>query len=184
MLPTRKFIWFGVFGLVAVGFAYSFFFSITHATIQVNLNDTGLATKNILWQSLRDAQVTFKDASGAELAHAHSVAPLHYVVVSHPDPQVGDCRKFESPATQREYARCFDTISKWIPSWTSLVRSARITAGQCDFGDVPVSVVRHSAEWWMWWFPNPHIGGLSLDNFLVEITVDSRTCTYVRSGSG
>jgi hypothetical protein len=142
----RRFLWLGVVCLVAAAFAYSFFFSMTHATIQINLNDVGLATKGLSWQSLRDARVTFKDTSGVAVAYAHSVAPLHYVVVSHPNPQVGDCRQFEEQATQHEYARCFDTVSKWASSWSPLVRSARIMAGQCDFGDVPISVVRHPAE--------------------------------------
>ncbi len=170
-------------GPVVAGFGYSYVYSISHGSLWINVNDVGLATDRRRWAALHDAELALKNGSGALLATAHTVPPLQYVVVAHPDPTIRDCRHVESQQTRQLYAECFDTLSRWIPSWIADVRYADITTPQCTFSAVPLSVERHPADWWLWLFPNPHVGGFSMDRYHIEVTVDSHGCTRPKARS-
>jgi hypothetical protein len=51
--------------------------------------------------------------------------------------------------------------------------------GSCQLREVPVTVRMSNDEWWLWWVPLPHVGGLPRQYFELAVAIDSRACTAV-----
>lgn len=149
-------------GLVAAvlgGFVWSFVYSAQHADLYIEVQDMGLAGEDLASRLAGGLSMAFHGPDGETLAHGHSIEPAGYILPIHPDTSIGDC---------------YDALSKWFPSWAPKVRSAAIRSESCDFGVVPVLLESHRASWWMWWFPNPHIGGFEPSYIRLIARVNSR----------
>jgi hypothetical protein len=156
---------------------WGYWYALRHAAIHIRVDDYALKTQRQLYGSPHDVSLTLRDASGSALAVAHSIEPLGYILVIHPDTEVGDCRQYErSPA---EYASCYTRHSQWSSTWAPHVQLADVGIGSCQLRSVPVTVHRSNGEWALWWVPLPHIGGLPRRYFSFSVAIDSQACTPV-----
>jgi hypothetical protein len=117
----------------------------------------------------------------AKCSRAHSIEPAGYILPIHPDERFSDCRRYEQPASRgsisgMRFADCYAVLSRWFPGWVPRVRTASVRLPACEYRAVPVKLRRYRVSWWLWWFPNPHVGGSQRDHFLLETTIDSSRC--------
>jgi len=150
---------------------WGYWYSIRHASLQLNVNDYALKTDRQLYGQPHDVRLVFRDSSGAQLAAAQSVEPLGYVLAVHPDPAIGNCEQRKA-----DFADCYEQYSRWMSTWASRVRSADVAVGSCEIKAAPVVVERSNNEWPTWWVPLRHVGGLPREYFSVAIAIDSGTC--------
>lgn len=164
--------------LVAGGvLGWGYWRSLHYADLHISVNDHALKSRNQLYGPAHGVSIVLRDAANAQLAAAHSVEPLGYVLALHPSPDVGDCRQHErSPS---EYATCYDRYSRWLSTWASRVRAADVGIGACQLRSVPVSIHRSNSDWALWWVPLPHVGGLPRQYLSLQIDLDSRACVPV-----
>jgi len=153
---------------------WGYWYSVRHASLQLNVNDYALKTDTRLYGDAHDVSLVLRDASNAQLALARSVEPLGYILAIHPDPGIGNCEQ-----RKNDFADCYEQYSAWSATWASRVRTADVTVGRCEVKAVPVTVSRANDEWPTWWIPLRHIGGLPRAYFSFAMSVDSRACVAV-----
>ena len=160
---------------------WGYWYALRHAAIHISVDDYALKTRNQLYGSPHGVSLTLRDASGSELAGAHSIEPLGYILAIHPDIEVGDCRQYErSPA---EYGSCYKHHSQWSSSWAPHVQLADVGVGTCQLRSVPVAIHRSNSDWVLWWVPLVHVGGLPRQYFSFSVAIDSQACNPVPSPS-
>lgn len=156
---------------------WGYWHSLQHAHLHISVNDHALRTRSQLYGSPHGVSLVLRDAAKAQLAVAHSVEPLGYILAVHPSTDVGDCRQYErSPS---EYATCYGRYSEWLSTWVPRVRAADVGVGICRLRSVPVAVHRSNSDWLLWWVPLRHVGGLPRQYFALSIDLDSRACIPV-----
>lgn len=160
-----------------VALAWGYWHAATHAAMTLRVEDHGLRTDRQLYGTPHGVTLAFFGTPNEPLASAHSVEPAGYILAVHPDPAVGDCSQYQN--SQQEYARCFAAHSAWASRWAPRVRSAAISIGSCTLANVPVSVHSSNTEWWLWWVPLPHIGGVPRRYFELVVKVNTKGCTAV-----
>jgi hypothetical protein len=158
--------------------AWGYWHSSTHASMSIQVIDYGLKTDRQVYGTPHDVTLTFFGSANEYLASARSVEPAGYVLAIHPDSNIGDCSKHQN--SQQEYADCYAQYSIWASSWAPWVRTAAVSIGGCTLHDLPVNV-SSNANWWLWWVPHPHIGGIPRRHFELMVKVDTKSCTSVSS---
>lgn len=165
--------------VLASALAWGYWHSATHASISVRVEDHGLKTDRQLYGTPQEVTLTFFGAANEVLASARSVGPAGYIAAIHPDPGIGDCSKYQN--SQGEYADCYARYSAWTSSWAPRVRAAAFSAAGCALRGLPVAVHSSNADWWLWWVPLPHVGGVPRRHFDFVVKVNTRTCTGVNT---
>lgn len=173
------FVLVGALAVVAAVLGWGYWHASSHAALSVSLYDLSLKTDRQAYGQVLAADVVFKDAKGAALANGRAEKPLGLVSIDHP--KVGDCRPEEREASlSREkmdaWDRCFKTKSQWTMTWVRQVRHASVNLGHCRINQTPVLLEESSDDWWLWWIPNPHIGGWPYTHFRLSLWIDSANC--------
>jgi hypothetical protein len=168
--------------LTAAVLGWGYWHAATHAALQVSLQDVSLRNDRQAYGTVLAADLVFKDAAGTALANGRADKPLGIVSIDHP--KVGDCSREERQASASRqnmdaWRRCFETKSRWMTTWIRQVRYASMDLGNCRIDQVPVSLEESKDTWWLWWIPNPHIGGLSYTYFQLTLRIDSANCRAV-----
>jgi hypothetical protein len=158
-------------GAIALGWGY--WYSLTHAYLHIHVDDYGLKTNNLIYGAPHDVTLTFRDRSGNALAAAKSIEPAGYILAVHPSADIGTC---EHRTAQGDYASCYKQYSAWSSRWAPDVHSADVSVGTCQLRGVPVVASVSNGDWFLWWIPLPHGGGLPRRHFDFAIPVDSRAC--------
>jgi len=148
----------------------------THASLSLRVEDYGLQTDRQLYGTPHGVTLAFYGATNEFLASAHSIEPAGYILAIHPDPDIGDCSQYEN--AREKYANCFTAHSTWASHWAPRVRTATVNSGACVLEKLPVRVYS-SAEWWLWWVPLPHVGGVPRRYFDLAVKLNIRSCTAV-----
>lgn len=169
----------GIFVALAAALAlgWGYWYSVSHASLNIHVDDFGLRSSNQAYGAPHDVTLTFRDRSSAALAGAKSIEPAGYVLAVHPDAEIGTCEHRTSPG---EHSSCYVRYSAWSSRWAPHVHSADVRVGTCELRDVPVVSSLSNGEWLLWWVPLPHVGGLPRRNFDFAIAVDSRACAPSR----
>lgn len=164
--------------VVALVLGWGYWYASHHADLQILVDDRALRNARGAYGSPHDVAVVFRDQSQRLLAEARSVKPEGYLLAHHPDAAVGNC---QHRSRQPDYSACYKHYSAWSATWAPLVRRADITVGTCTLSDVPVTVYESNGEWFLWWVPLPHVGGLPRRYVALSLTIDSGSCVPVGS---
>lgn len=156
--------------------AWGYWHAATHASLHLHVEDYGLITDRQLYGTPHDVTLTYYGAANEPLASARSIEPLGYILAIHPDPKIGDCSQYKK---QAPYSKCFAAHSAWVPQWAPSAQTVDVKFGACAIRNVPVSIYQSRGDWWLWWLPLRHIGGVPLRYFRIMAKVDSTTCTAV-----
>ena len=171
----------GVLALFVGGaFAYGYWHTVSHGVFYPDVRDSsGRDVRH------SDANLTFLDDSGRELAQAETDDDRVFYL-SGPY----SCRELEKRAPfdvggHEAYAQCFARQSRWVIEWIRDVSYVDVRIGACRWRMVPVIVSQHPsgpADWWPWW-PIPHMGGSPYSSFHTSVTVDARGCASLTNQS-
>lgn len=164
--------------VVALVLGWGYWYASGHADLQILVDDHALRTARGAYDSPHDVAVAFRDQSQRLLAEARSVEPQGYLLALHPDAAVGNC---QHRSKQPDYSACYKQYSAWSTTWAPLVRRADVTVGTCSLRDVPVTVYESNNEWFLWWVPLPHVGGLPRRYVTLSLAIDSGSCIPVGS---
>jgi hypothetical protein len=159
--------------------AYGFYHERTHGSLYVNLNDS--AQQGNQRRIFKD-EITFLDGNGQTLARAKSDDKYGVVRLIHP--VVGDCVSEEQSASsapdgQKKWRACFEQQSTWLMSWVRQARYAIVKLDSCTAQRIPISIRESGDNWWLWWVPLRHIGGLPYRYFSVTFSIDRTKCAVV-----
>jgi hypothetical protein len=156
--------------------AWGYWHSMTHAALNVRVDDYGMKTDRIAYGTPHDVTLVFRGPANEQLALARSVEPLGYIMALHPDTAIGSC---EHAGARADHAACYRAYSAWSSTWAGKVRTADVTVGSCEVKQVPVVAHISNSEWLLWWVPLPHIGGVPRRYFDLVVRIDSRACAAV-----
>lgn len=156
--------------------AWGYWHAATHASLQLQVEDYGLKTDQQLYGTPHDVTLTYYGAANELRASARSIEPIGYILAIHPDPKIGDCSQYK---TREPYSECFAVHSAWVPGWAPQVRTVDVKVGACAIRNVPVSIYQSRGDWWLWWVPLPHIGGVPRRYFQITAKVNTKTCSAV-----
>lgn len=161
---------------LAAAMAWGYWHASTHAYLDFQIHDHGLATNNLAYDTPHHATLEFFDAKGSLLAVAKSVEPYGYLSAKHPT--LGDCSSFQG-AGGGAYSDCYSDYSEWSSGWATHTRTATFKVGDCVLTRVPVTMMRSKTGWGSWWIPLPHVGGTPFEYIKLQVDVDSRACSIV-----
>ena len=164
---------------VAGVLGYGFYHERTHGSLYVTLNDS--AQQPTQRRVFKD-DLTFLDSNGQTLARAKSDDKYGVVRLIHP--VVGDCVSEEQGASSapdgpRSWQACFEQQSTWLMSWVRRARYAIVKLESCAARRIPISIRESGDDWWLWWVPLPHIGGMPYRYFSLLLNVDRSQCAVV-----
>jgi len=165
--------------------AWGYWHSMSHAALNIRVADYALKSQRQSYGAPHGVTLTFRGKSGAPLAAARSVEPQDFILAVHPNADIGNCQESgkntsSGHSSQSNYAECYERYSTWAATWAPLVHDADVAVGLCQLHRVPVEVRTSNSEWWLWWVPLPHIGGLPRQYFEFAVSIDSRACSPVR----
>lgn len=171
-------------GVCAIALAWGYWHARTHASVHVSVEDYGLKNGNLAYGTPHGVTLAFVGPAGEQLATARSVEPAGYILPVHPSSEIGNCERRGGGAatgqmSQGEYADCYAALSAWTSQWAPLVRRAHVAAGTCEMRDLPVSTNASNGDWWLWWVPLPHVGGVPRRHFEFVVRIDSQACAGV-----
>jgi hypothetical protein len=170
-------------GAVAIVLSWGYWHSMSHASLNVRVDDYAMKTERIAYGTPHNVALVLRDAAQEHLATARSVEPLGYILAIHPQSGIGTCehhaRAAPSPSTQGDYAACYREYSAWSSTWAPKVRTADVSIGECQLLAAPVAASSSNQDWWLWWVPLPHVGGIPRRHFELVISIDSRACAAV-----
>jgi hypothetical protein len=163
-----------LFAIVVLGWGY--WHMITHATLNLSLQDVSLKTDRQAYGGVVNADIVFMDATGVVLAEGRIREP--YGVLSFSD---HDCSRYEQEASSNADARkswqpCFEALSRWLTTWVRRVRYAAVTMNECRIEKLHALPMEYGDSWWIWWVPLPHIGGKPYTYFSLTLGVDGLHC--------
>jgi hypothetical protein len=149
---------------------WGYWHKVTHASLHVSINDVALKTDRQLYGQVLTANVSLLDAEGKALAGGSASKPYGVIWIAHP--VAGDCTTPGRP----DWPQCFETTARWIPTWVKKVRYAAVSLPNCRIERVPVTLNEYGDDWWLWWVPLPHVGGVPYGYFEVSMQIDSTRC--------
>ena len=163
--------------LVLTVLAYGYWHSATHSSLYVSLDVVTEGDKNGLLTL--EAKLEFLDAKGSVLANGVRDKQYNFVHLMHPT--YGDCHEAEKMAAFSSEARsswqeCFEHLSTWIATWIGDVALVNVKYGKCLIEHSPITISQSSADWYLWWVPHPHIGGIPYSDYSATIIVDEEDC--------
>jgi hypothetical protein len=184
MLSTGPKVLLAAIGVCVIALSWGYWHSQTHASLNLRVEDYGLKTDNLAYGTPHGVTLRFLGPAKEQLAVARSVEPLGYILAIHPKSEIGNCehrgiRTTASQSSQSGYAKCYAEYSAWASEWAPLVRRAHVAVGTCELHDLPVTIYTSNADWWLWWVPLPHIGGVPRRYFDFVVKIDSRACASV-----
>lgn len=168
------------FALCAAGvLAWGWWHARTHATLDVSVRDLAGKTERQAWASVTSADIEFLDGGGKVVARGQIGGAYNVFGLLHPE--LGDCSRHAVESTQRveareEWRRCFAAVSEWVPTWVDGVRQVTVTLPDCRIPPIAARPTRMADDWWLWWVPLPHIGGVPYGYYSLTLDVDSRKC--------
>lgn len=166
-----------VAGAAVLVLGWGYWYAQTHTALSLRVEDYGLKTDRQAYGSPHDVTLELLGASSEPLAVARSVEPHGYILAEHPSREIGNCQqRVGGTAAPGDYADCYARLSAWAAQWAPLVRRAHVAVGPCKLRDLPVGVYASNSEWWLWWVPLPHVGGLPRRYVEFVIKLDSRAC--------
>lgn len=170
--------------ICVIALAWGYWHAQTHANLNLRVDDYGLKTDRLAYDSPHDVTLTFLGPANEQLAIARSVEPETYILALHPNKEIGNCqhRGIRAPGSKGssdDYADCYADYSAWSSKWAPLVRRANVVVGKCELRGLPVSIQASNNDWWLWWVPLPHVGGTPRRYFEFSVRIDSRTCAAV-----
>ncbi len=157
--------------------AWGYWHSATHASISLRVHDYGLKSDRQRYGAPHEVTLTLYDKAAQHLAFAHSIEPAGYILLLHPDSKIGDCTKYQN--SQQEYADCYSQYSAWASSRGDKVRTATVNINGCTLDHLPVNTSSTNTDWWLWWVPHPHIGGIPRRHFKFVIDINTKFCTVI-----
>jgi hypothetical protein len=158
-------------------FTWGYWHVSTHGVAYVRIDDAALKTDNLSWQLAPEVTVIFKDINGNVLAKGVQDEKLGTITFEHPD--IGNCYK-KTQGHGKDWRSCFDSMAKWVANWFPHIHYADVSVGKCTIKQIPVAVKSSLEDWWLWWVPHPHIGGIPYTYFNVLLVVDSDNCIVVK----
>ena len=164
--------------------AWGYWYSLKHASLRLRVDDYSLKSPTQAYGVPHHVTLTLRDRSNTQLAIARSVEPLGYILAVHPNPDVGNCEhRGVGAATSREsqgdYAGCYKQYSAWSATWASRVHTVDVTVDSCEILGMPATVHTSNDDWFLWWVPLRHVGGLPRQHFEFSVAIDSRACAPV-----
>ena len=174
----------GALGVASLALAWGYWHAQTHAGLSLQVQDHGLRTDRQLYGTPQGVTLQLLGPANEHLATARSVPPLGSLLVVHPNSAIGNCehrgiRAPGGPAAPGDFEACYAALSAWASQWAPRVRRANVVVGNCELRDLPVHTYTSNADWWLWWVPLPHVGGVPRRYFEFTLKIDSRTCTAV-----
>jgi hypothetical protein len=184
MSRTRRHVLLAAMVAAALALAWGYWHSQTHASLNLQVEDHGLKTETLAYGSPHNVTLTYLGADNEPLAIARSVEPLGYILAVHPSSDIGNCEQrgvsaIDPQGSPRHHADCYAKYSAWASEWAPRVRRAHAVVGACELRNLPVRVHASNDDWWLWWVPLPHIGGVPRRYFDFAVKLDSRACTAV-----
>ena len=158
----------------ALALGWGYWHALRHASLYIHVDDVGLGSDTMAYDSPHDVTLTFRDRSDGQLATAQSIEPAGYILAIHPSAEVGTC---EHRSASDGYASCYEQHSGWSAQWAPRVHVADVRVGTCEIRGVPVESTVSNGEWLLWWVPLPHVGGVPRRHFALAVVVDSRSCS-------
>lgn len=167
-----------------IALAWGYWHSQTYASLGLRVEDYGLKTDSLAYGTPHGVTLKFLGPANEQLAIARSVEPLGYILAIHPRNEIGNCehrgiRATAGQGSQSDYSKCYSELSAWASQWAPLVRHADVVVGTCEVRHLPVNIYASNADWWLWWVPLPHVGGVPRRHFEFVVKIDSRTCAGV-----
>jgi hypothetical protein len=156
---------------------YGYWHSITHASFYVSLHAAEASDGKI--SPTPAGAVEFLSSSGTVLASGVLDRQYNFVRLIHPEH--GDCHEVEKMAAFSKDARnswqqCFEHLSVWIATWIRDVKTVNLEYGDCVIQGSPLTISKSRSDWFLWWFPHPHIGGNPYSDYSAAITVNQEDC--------
>jgi hypothetical protein len=167
-----------IIALVIIGIlSFGYWHSTTHASFYVSLNVAGEADYRTLFSP--EAKVQFLDSKGRVLANGKRDQQYNFVHLIHPTH--GDCHDVEKMAAASKDARtawqeCFEHQSTWIAKWIGDVEKVNVTYGKCLIENRPITISQSNPDWYLWWVPHPHIGGIPYSDYSSTMTILEEDC--------
>jgi len=160
--------------------AHGYWFAQTHGSLYISVSDVAERGRP---KPVDGVGLRFRDAAGALLAEARSYPPYGTVYLTAPFEYA--CHEVEhrapfSVSARGDWDRCFERQSRWVPTWIHRATSADLRSGPCTINGMPINVLEHGGEWWIWWVPLPHVGGKPYTLFSIYIQFDPLRCQTVR----
>jgi len=154
-----------------------YLFASTHGALSVYVLDASSAAAR---QATAPLELTFLDSSGVVLARTAADQPSNVIYPTFP--VVYACHGVElraavSTEARREWDRCFERQSRWIPTWVTRASSVDLRSPGCTISHAPLSVSVLRDNWWLWWVPLPHVGGNPYTYFSIDLRFDPSRCT-------
>lgn len=162
----------------ALALAWGYWHSMSHASLNIRVDDYAMDADRIADRTPHDVTVVFRDQAHEQLAQARSVEPQGFILAVHPNAGIGNCQQ-RLGLRAAHYAACYQEHSAWASSWAPKVRTVDVTVGACTLRQAPLSVHESNNEWWLWWVPHPHVGGIPRRHFQFVVKIDSRACLAV-----
>ncbi|HSQ32748.1 MAG TPA: hypothetical protein VLN49_22990 [Gemmatimonadaceae bacterium] len=162
-----------------IGSAWAYLHADSHATLGVTVIDVADSAHG---GASAPVEVAFLDSGGSVLARAMRDSAIGGINLASPAEYA--CHEIErhaafSAEARRDWDRCFERQSRWIPHWIKRVAALDVRVGPCSLHQVRAPVDKYPDPWWLWWFPNPHVGGAPYTNYSIALRVDSRRCASV-----
>lgn len=157
--------------------AYGFWHSRTHSSFYVSLAVAGATEKKP--SPAPEGAVEFLDSTATVLASGVLDRQYNFVRLIHPEH--GDCHEVEKMAAFSKDARtawqeCFEHQSTWIATWIKRVEAVNVVYGDCLIKNSPLTISQSRSDWFLWWFPHPHIGGTPYSNYSATIKFEKEDC--------
>lgn len=154
--------------------AYGYWRTTTHAWLVIMVSDSkmpGLPRAERI--SLR-----FLDAQQRRLAAAYLD---HIGELFFENAPPGDCNALarlahQSRENQRRWRQCSLGLSRWVSDWATRTRSLEVHMDGCPPRRLAAGFHTLRDEWWLWWVPLPHVGGLPSTTHQLDLVVDTATC--------
>ncbi len=147
-----------------------------HGSVNINVIDVSGARSD---GRVLNAKLALFDSAHRLLAEGSTDGRFGIVRFFHPE--LGSCEEEESAAPFSEEGRarwdeCFSAQSRWQSKWAPRVKYLDLHFANCGLTNVRISLSESKSDWWLWWVPMRHIGGVPYANFSTTVSVDAKTC--------
>jgi hypothetical protein len=172
----------------ALVLAWGYWYSLNHASLQLRVDDYSLKTERQAYGVPHGVTLTLRDSAKGQLAVARSVEPLGYILAVHPNADIVNCahrgiRPSSGNGSQGDYPRATSSTQPGPRPGHREFTAPKSVLASCQLREVLVTVRMSNDEWWLWWVPLPHVGGLPRQYFEFAVAIDSRACTAVAAPS-
>ncbi len=114
--------------------AWGYWYSLNHASLQLRVDDYSLKSERQAYGVPHGVTLTLRDNAKVQLAIAHSVEPLGYILADHPSADIGNCEHrgihpSSGNGSQGDYSECYKQYSAWSATWAPRVHGADVSVG-------------------------------------------------------